>query len=188
MSNENHVIRGVASWAKIIGAPRLNEFTGEKEWSIDVTPNKEGRALLKKLGINDRLREPKEGDKREESFISFRHREKRKDGTLNDPLRIVNSDNERWGNSLIGNGSVVDAKFVVKDYGKGKKKGVYLRAIRVLEHVPYEVEDFAPLESDDEYFAAAGEEAAVEETTKPQTVLEALDADEEELDDDFPSD
>lgn len=184
MSENVIVVRGVASWAKVLGAPRLNTYTGDKEWSIDVTPDKEGRTLIRKAGIADRLREPKENDTRKESFMSFRHKELRKDGTPNDPLRIVDSDNAKWGNSLIGNGSTVDVKFAVKDYGPGKKKGVYIRAVRVLEHVPYEVEDFAPLDSDDEYFANASTEAETEE--RPQTVLEALDAD-DELDDDFPS-
>lgn len=184
MSENVIVVRGVASWAKVLGAPRLNTYTGDKEWSIDVTPDKEGRTLIRKAGIVDRLREPKDNDTRKESFISFRHKELRKDGTPNDPLRIVNSDNKPWGNSLIGNGSTVDVKFAVKDYGPGKKKGVYIRAVRVLEHVPYEIEDFAPLDSDDEYFANTSDEAAPEAAALP--ALEALDADEEELDDDFP--
>lgn len=155
-----------------------------------MTPNKEGRTLLRKLGIADRLREPKEGDSREESFISFRQKEFRADGTPADTIRVVNAENEAWGKDLIGNGSEVDVKFAVKDYGKGKKKGVYIRAIRVLNLVPYVVQDFAPLTSDDEYFAGEEDDAApaegvgnfIESTCKLPTVQDALD----ELDDDIP--
>jgi hypothetical protein len=171
----------VAHWAKVIGSPRLNKFTGEKEWSIDVTPDKEGLATLKKLGIADRLREPKEGDTRTERFLSFRHNELKKDGTRAEPLRVVDANNNAWDNRLIGNGSKVDVKFVVKDYGVGKKKGVYIRALRVLELVPYVSQDFAPLDTDDEFFA---EDPVAEETTTATmpTVQDALDA----LDDDVP--
>jgi hypothetical protein len=153
LANETHVIRGIAHWAKVIGAPRKNEFTGEREWSIDLTPDAESRTLLRRLGISDRLREPKEGDSREESFFSFRHREFRADGAPADPIRVVNANAEPWGKDLIGNGSEVNVKFVVKDYGKGKKKGVYIRAIQVINLVPYVIADFAPVQSDEEYFA-----------------------------------
>lgn len=181
ITTETHIIRGVAHWAKVLGAPRLNQFTGNKEHSIDVTPDAEGRKLMKKIGLADRLREPKDGDTRTESFISFRHNELRKDGTKNDPIRIVAADNSPWGNDLIGNESLVDAKFVVKDYGPGKKKGMYLRAIRVLEHVPYVVQDFAPLSEDDKYFA--GE---TEDQTVPVVSGQLPEGMEPELDDDYP--
>lgn len=176
------MIRGSANWAKVVGAPRLNTYTNEKEWSIDVTPDKEGRALLRRLGIADRLREPKEGDFRTETFISFRHRELKKDGNKADPIRIVNANNEPWGNDLIGNGSTVDVKFVVKDYGKGKKPGVYIRAIRVLELVPYVPQDFAPLSTDDEFFAEGG----VENDAPASKFASLPEGMEPELDDDIP--
>jgi hypothetical protein len=85
--------------------------------------------------------------------MSFRHRELKKDGSPAEPLRIVDAENNAWNGALIGNGSKVDVKFVVKDYGVGKKKGVYIRAIRVLDLVPYISQDFAPLSTDDEFFA-----------------------------------
>ena len=144
---------------------------------MDVTPDAEGKALLKKLGIADRLRQPKEGDSRTEPFLSFRHKEMKADGTKAEPIRIVDANNDAWDGRLIGNGSQVDVKFVVKDYGVGKKKGVYIRALRILDLVPYVSQDFAPLTSDDEFFSAADEDKATE-----FTVQDALD----ELDDDVP--
>jgi hypothetical protein len=185
--SETVYIRGEANWAKIVGPPRLNKFTDEKEWAIDVTPDKDSRLKLRKLGISDRLREPKEGDKREETFFSFKQRELRKDGTKNDPIRIVDANGDDWNGALIGNGSTVDVKFVVKDYGKGKKKGVYIRAVRVLDLVPYEIKEFAPLSSDDEFFGGEAEpEAEPEKEVKTSKKKSKFEVEEGELDDDFP--
>lgn len=162
----------------------MNEYTGEKEWSLDVTPDKAGRDLLKKLGIADRLRDPKEGDFRKESFLSFRSKEMKADGTKADPIRVVDANNQPWGSDLIGNGSVVDAKFVVKDYGKGKKKGVYIRAVRVLELVPYIPQDFAPLTSDDEFFAEEATPTTKDEIARLPEGMEPVVDNNDELDDD----
>jgi hypothetical protein len=109
----------------------------------------------------------------------------KKDGSKADPLRIVDSNNEPWNGALIGNGSKVDVKFVVKDYGVGKKKGVYIRAVRVLDLVPYVAQDFAPLSTDDEFFATGSQETSSEtedKATEFTTVQDVLD----DLDDDVP--
>lgn len=138
--------------------------------------------MLKELGLADRLRTPKATDPRKEPFMSFRHKELKADGEKADPLRIVDADNNPWDKRLIGNGSVVDAKFVVKDYGKGKKQGMYLRAVRVLELVPYIHQDFAPLDTDDEFFAK------VEDTSDqvPFPLPEGLEPAVDDLNDDVP--
>lgn len=135
------------------------------------------------MGIQDRLRDPKEGDEREERFISFRHKELKADGTKADPIRVVEAvgdKNVKWDGRLIGNGSDVEIKFAKKDYGVGRKPGVYIRAIRVLKLVPYETDDFAPLSSDDEFFSEVPVEA-------PAPLPEGLEpVVEDELDDDVP--
>lgn len=181
-----HVIRGRLDWAKVLGTPRMNTFSEEREWSIDITPDAEGRKLIKSLGLNDRLREPKDG--RKETFLGFRQREYRTDPktgeqTRNDPVTVKDAAGQTWpDNVLIGNGSIGDIKFQKRDYGPGKKAGVYIRAVRVLKLVPYEVQEFAPLSEDDEFFATGGtdESAAAPETTSGVVVGE--------LDDDVPFD
>lgn len=161
----------------------MNKFKGEREWSIDLTPDTDGRKALKKLGLSDRLREPKDGDNRTESYVSFRQSEFRKNGEPNDPIRIVDARNRPWDpKTLIGNGSTVEVKFVAQDYGPGKHKGMYIRAIRVLELVAYEAQDFAPLSEDDEYFSADADEDK-EDTVEAE--LRRMDA-EDDLDDDVP--
>jgi hypothetical protein len=157
------VIRGAAYWAKVLGAPRLNNF-GQKQWSIEVEPDEKGLALLKEIGLLKRLKDPQEGDQHKAPFLRFTQNDTKADGTPADPIRVVDASDppQAWGksNGLIGNESVVDAKFVVKDYGPGKQKGVYIRAIRVLDLVPYVVQEFAPLSSDDEFFAGGDDEIA----------------------------
>jgi len=181
-----HVIRGELHWAKVLGRPRLNTYTEENEWSVDVTPNSDGVSELKRLGISDKMKSPKDGDKRKEKFISFRQREFRTDAKSgerikNEPVKITDVRGESWPeNKLLGNGTIADVKFSVKDNGKGRPKGVYIKAIRVLKLVPYEVQEFAPLSSDDEFFAGS-DASEVEEAEKPTT--KRFDPD---LDDDVP--
>jgi hypothetical protein len=160
-----YVIRGKGNWMKILGAPVLNYAGDGKEWTMDITPDEEGIATLREVGLADRLKN--KGDDRGE-FIPFRQREKRMDGTLNRPVSVVDADGNPWPqDKLIGNGSTVDVKFEVKDYGKGKKAGVYPQAVRVLEHKPYQRVEFAPLNEDDDFFKAPLEEAAPEGDDEP---------------------
>lgn len=177
-----HVIRGTLHWAKVLGEPRMNTYTEEREWSVDVTPNKDGLAEIERLGLKDKLREPKENDSRKEEFISFRQREYRTDKegnkVKNKPVRIVDIEGNEWPErTLLGNGTVADVKFNLRDNGKGRPKGIYIQAIRVLDLVPYEVQEFAPISSDDEFFSERNGE-------KPDTKGEVPEAD--DLDDDVP--
>lgn len=162
MATNINYIRGTAYWAKILGEPRKNNFDDYREWTIDVSPDEDGLKLFKSLGIMDRLKDPRDGETRGR-FITLKQRELRADGRRNDPIKVVNAAGEPWPEDiLIGNGSTIDVKFNVKDYGKGKRKGVYIQAIRVLELVPFERVEFAPLSADDEFFAKAAETASVE--------------------------
>jgi hypothetical protein len=162
------VLRGTLHWAKVLGAPRDNDYTGGREWSFDFTPDDPKK--VKELGIADKLREPKENDSRKEKFISFRQkefRENQKTGELtkNDPIRVTDARGEDWPqNKLLGNGTKADVKFIIKEYKKGMT-GTYAQAIRVLDLVPYVTQDFAPLDEDDEFFGAEeGPEVTVDES------------------------
>lgn len=166
MANNSNVftIRGRLDWAKVIGEPRLNRFTEEREWSVDVTPNAAGLKTLKQIGITDKLKDPKEGDPRKDQFITFRvkeFREDRKTGErkANRPIRIITAAGTEWDGSLLGNGTIADIKFKVSDKVAGRPRGAYIQAIRVLDHVSFEQEDFEPLSEDDEYFASAAKPA-----------------------------
>lgn len=161
------VVRGVLTWAKVLGEPRMNTFTNEREWSVDITPDEDSMKKLKELKITERLRDPKEEDDRTEQYLSFRQKEFRTDPVsgekkANRPIEVVDIQGRAWdGKTLLGNGTVADVKFTVRDYGKGKPKGVYIQAVRVLELVPYVANTFAPLSEEEQ--AKFGATAAAEE-------------------------
>lgn len=148
-----HYATGKAHWAKILGAPVPNYNRDGNEWTVDFTPNAEGLALIHELGIGHKIKN--KSDERED-FIQFKQRETRPDGSANFPITVVDARNRPWDPDVkIGNGSIVEVKFKVVDYGKDKAKsaryGVYPQAIRVLELVPYARQEFAPLPEDNEY-------------------------------------
>lgn len=173
-----HVIRGTLNWAKVLGEPRLNTYSKEKEWSVDLTPDAAGMDEIARIGIKDKLREPGEKDSRTEDFLSFRHKESREDRKtgerkFNEPIKVVDVTGAPWPqDKMIGNGTVADVKFRVVDYGKAYAKGVYISAIRILDHVAYEVEEFAPLGENDRFGRAAGassSSAKAPDTTGPSS-------------------
>lgn len=194
------VLRGVLDYPRIVGAPRkhtgLPQYDKGPYWSVDLTPNAEGLALLESLDLESKLR-PKKKKEAEKiaadgnrvgkgKFVSFKILQNQlKDGQptgeTNKPPRIKTKDGKDWDGSLIGNGSVADCKVKVVDYGPGTEKGMYIQALRILEHVPYELDEFEPLSSDDEYFSKPDDAiAALPEGMEPCPV------DDEDLDDDIP--
>ncbi len=166
-----HYIRGVGRWMKVLGDPVDNFGKDGKEWVFDLTPDADGKKLLKKLKLDDRIKN--KGDDRDD-FITMKQRATKMNGEANRPINVVHPDGKtQWDPSnKLGNGTVVDVKFNIKDYGPGKRMGVYPQAIRVLEHVEYAAQDFAPLTEDDKFFAASQEtpsefEQAINNYDKP---------------------
>ena len=150
-------ITGTVHWAKVLGDPVPNYTRDGREWTLDLTPDDDGYALIKKLGISSKIKN--KGDERE-NFIQFKQREFRADGTRNKPLPVYDARNQLWDpETKIGNKSTVEVKFNVVDYGKGKPQGVYPQAVRVLELVPYVRQEFAPLPEDSKYYQNFAEDA-----------------------------
>lgn len=192
MSNDKIlVLRGRLDWAKITGKAR--KYTGNPkydkgpEWTMDLTPDAASRAkleaVLKKGKKSDKFREPYEKDTRTETYLSFRVLETKANGEKNDPPKIADDQGQPWDNRLIGNGSIADVKVRYVDYDG--TEGLYLQAVRVLGHIPYEIEEFAPLSEDDEYFSAP--EAVTEEESSegaPEVSAETENLD--DLDDEMP--
>lgn len=163
MANFNYVI-GTTHWTKVLGAPVPNYNRDGNEWTFDFTPDENGLKLFEALGIDNKLKNKK--DERG-TFIQFKQKEKRADGTANFPITVVDAHNRPWDpNVKIGNGSTVEVKFKVVDYGKGKPTGVYVQAIRVLDLKEYARQEFAPLPEDSAYLrqyeASAGDDAGVD--------------------------
>jgi hypothetical protein len=162
MSNkQNVVIRGKLSFCKLLDHQlSLNYNKDGKEWKTDIQIDKDTVKELKGYGIADRVKmktEYLDGA----PFLSFKQTEFRKDGvTRNKSVPVVDVTGKPWPQDEdheLGNGTVADLRFEVIDFGPGKKKGVYIRGVRVLDHVKYERQAFAPLSEDDEYFRAAVE-------------------------------
>lgn len=176
IKKETLYVRGEAHWAKVLGKPRKNTFTEENEWTIDVSLDKEGLKTFKDLGISDRLKSPKEGDNRGK-FYTFKQRELRADKiTKNEPIKIVDAKGQPWNpDTLIGNGSMVDVKFVFQPADGLKKAGVYIRSIRVLKLDPYVSQEFAPLSEDDEFFAEGADESDASTEYDGEVLTDELD-------------
>lgn len=192
MANKNAtlVLRGTTMYAKVLGDPILNYNKDGKEWKLDLVPMdpKAVKQELKAYGIADRLR-TKDGYADNKPFMSFKQKEFKTNGEENKPIEVVDILGKPWPqDKLIGNGSVIDIKFAVVDYGPGKKHGVYPRKIRVLELVPYEGGGFEPISEDDEYFAKAAAAAMKEEgPIAPDFEKDfGLETDDDDLNDDLP--
>lgn len=178
------VIRGKLYWAKVIGDPVPNYNKDGYEWTFDVALDEAGvkqAKSIKALNIKDK-------DDERGKFLTFKQKEVRASGDKNDPIRIVDANGNRWGDEKLGNGTVADVKFEVRDYGKGKYPGIYPRAIRVLEHVKYESEEFAPLSEDDEFFSNAveGEREYSMSPDEDKRFRETFTPNADDLDDDLP--
>lgn len=172
--NVTVTLRGKLMYAKVLGDPILNYDKDGKEWKFDFIPN-ETKAVAKELagyGIRDRLRSKttKAGDEVHDGaeFMSFRQKEFTVAGKANDPIAVVDILGKEWDSEkLLGNGTVADVRFAVVDFGPTKKKGIYPRKIRILDHVPYEGGNaIEPVSEEDEYFAKFAEAQKAEEAAK----------------------
>lgn len=154
--------RGKLNFAKVLGPPVGNKWGDDKNWTVDLILSPESVKETKALGIGDRVKK-KDEYLDGQPHMSFKQPELRRDGTPNKPIKVVDINGRDWDQSkLLGNGTDADIKFAVADFGKGKKKGVYIRSIRVLKLVPYERKEFADVDEDDEFFNEAQAAAALD--------------------------
>lgn len=162
MSNKTveMVIRGKAHYAKILGKPVPNYSKDGFEWKMDLEIDDPTVKELRSAGIGDRVKQ-KEGYLDGGPYLTLKQRAHNNDGEPNKPPRVVDKTGKPWSDDdLIGNESTVDTKIAIVDYGVGKKKGVYIRGVRVLDHVPYKGKLFDDLSEDDEFFAEGGDNEA----------------------------
>lgn len=166
---------GKIKWAKIVGDKALaSNYDGDgREWTFQFYPD--DPSFLKDFKLLDRLKDKDDG---EGQFLFIKKPEFNKEGEKNEPFRIYDADNQPWGEDrLIGNGSRVDVKLDIRDWGVGKKKSIYAAAIRVTEHVPYASNEFAGMD---------GDKAPVPEKTRAKKAVSKVAAELDDLDDDIP--
>jgi hypothetical protein len=143
-------IRGKAYWTKL-DKPVANYNKQKKimkdgapdgwgdEWSVEVANlTADTKKALKAQGLLGLVKNKL--DERED-FITFRLSTEKRDGTPNDPIRVVDEQEAEWDwaqRGKIGNDSDVAVKFNVwKNPGNGKSSA-FIVAMKVLTHVPYE--------------------------------------------------
>lgn len=154
MSNNRTTVylRGELMWAKVLPKQlHKNNFDDYKQWTFDVYP--EDVTELEANKIADKIKKSEDG----KQYLQLRQKEfsglTDEDGKplKNKPIRIVSPDGTTpWDTDTeLGNGTIADVRISIVDYGKGKKKGVYPVAIRVIKHVPYKSNEFKPLSDDD---------------------------------------
>lgn len=144
-------LSGKLYWAKVTGAPVPNFGGDAREWTFEFEPDEAGVAILKKHKLADRLKEKDDAKNPDKGrFLVLRKKEFSADGKENPPIRIYDGEDNEWDRSkLIGNGSAADVKIDIRDYGVGKKKGVYPVAIRVTELVSYQSSEFGGMGKDE---------------------------------------
>ncbi|QDP56949.1 MAG: hypothetical protein Unbinned2691contig1000_23 [Prokaryotic dsDNA virus sp.] len=144
--------KGRLFWPKIVGDRALvNNYEGTgKEWTLEFEP--EDTSFLKEHKLLDRLKDKEDAKNPDKGpYLNLRKPELNYEGKKNDPIRIYNEDNEPWGeDKLLGNGTVADVKLKITDWGKGKKKSIWVLAVRVTDLVPYETNEFGAMDDSSE--------------------------------------
>ncbi len=155
-TTQKMVVRGKASFARILGDPVLNYSKDGKEWKLDLVIDDATEKEFKAAGVGDRVKR-KETYLNNAPHVTFKQAEFRRSGEPNQPIKVTDILNEPWDQKkLIGNGSDIDVTFVVQDHGPGKKKGMYIRSVRVLKLVEYNAEgDAPPIDEKDPFYAEA---------------------------------
>lgn len=132
------LIQGKARYAKVLGAPVWGYENAHKEWTIDVEVDEKTQERIKKEGLGDKIK-TKDGA----TFVTFKRKEFKADGTPNKPIRIVGPDGKsEWDQKTkIGNGSTVNVNFAINEYKPGKFTWNIL-SMQVWELVGYDGGEF----------------------------------------------
>lgn len=166
-------IRGKAYWTKL-DKPVANYNKTKKimkdgqpdgwgdEWSIEVANlSQDTKKALKAEGLLGSVKNKM--DERED-FISFRLATEKRDGKPNDAPRVVDEDEKPWDwedRGKIGNGSDVAVKFNIWKNPSNNKASVFIVAVKILEHVPYEIEESTTDYEDPDNWGDVDEEVPV---------------------------
>lgn len=137
-ATKDMLIQGKAKWTKVLGEPVWGYENKFKEWSIDVYVDDATEAKLKAEGLGSKLK-----DKGNGTYITFKRKELKVDGTPNQPIRVVDHHGEAWGTQKIGNGSVVNVNFAINEFGKGKDdRTANILSMQVWDLVKFEGGEF----------------------------------------------
>jgi hypothetical protein len=187
-------VEGAVYWPKIVGNKALHEnYDGDaRQWAYELVPD--DTQFLKEHRLLDRLKDnpdPKNPDKGE--YLVLKKPEFNKDGDKNDPITIINNDDEvtdedgakleGWDGRLIGSGTRVVAKLTIADFGKGKKKAIWTNALRIEKLVPYGDGEGGGSGSRDPFSDFGGSSDKAKSSTKPKAAKADSKGKAQELDD-----
>jgi len=156
-------LRGETSFAKLLGDPLPNYSKDGFEWKVDLKIDPKDIKSLKAAGVADRVK-MKENYLDGAPYLTLKVKSERTDRVTGekykvDPPVIVDKSGEPWDpKKLIGNGSIVDVKITIRDFGPGRPKGIYLNKTRVLKLVPYNNDDFPELDEADPFYEPASKQ------------------------------
>jgi len=193
---------GALYWAKIVGDQALvSNYDGDgKEWTMEFEPDdtsflKDNRLLdrlkdplayaerLEQRGEDDKAAAARAGAEGRTDYIILKKPELDRDGNKNTPFAIYDDEGVAWGEDrLIGNGTKVDVKLSIVDWGVGKKKSIYCRAVRVTDHVAYVSDVFAGMDKPKD--TSPKKKTSAASAPKPKTKARADEF--ADLDDDIP--
>ena len=127
------IVSGTAYWASIV-SPNTT-FDDDGVWEINVCNLEESEvSALRENGLPVKNKGDEKGD-----YVLVKRKVRRKDGSINKPPKIVDSNNTAMRDTLIGNGSLVNVKYRPYDWTFGNKQGVAadLVAIQIIDLVEY---------------------------------------------------
>jgi len=142
---------GKMYYCKVFGEGSKNYEGDGMEWSFDLAVEGDTLAEMEKEGV--KAKPKNKGDARGD-FYQFRKDTMKKDGEPAKPIEVVDAVGKPWDPSVaIGNESVIDVKYLLKEYEYKGKKGIKrnILAIRVKDHVPYEGGGREDFKFDDEW-------------------------------------
>lgn len=156
------VVRGKVNYCKFLGEPRLNYDKTGNEWTSDFY-DFDVKALQTSFKNADYDKKPrqKDGYLDGKPYYTLKQKAERANGKPNDPVKVVDKDGNPWPEDVeIGNGSTVDVRMEVWDFGPRKFKGLYPKAMRVLELVEFKRDLFDPLSVDEVEKFSSGKSAS----------------------------
>ena len=126
------IATGTANWAKVLPHQLVtnDQYRDYSYWSIDVEVDDDEKARLLAANIKPY---------KDTNTFKFLLKEKTAKGTDNQPPMIVDAAKRPWDKGEIGNGSKVNVSFFTYEHQATPMHGLgkQLKAIQVVEHVPY---------------------------------------------------
>ena len=145
------IAKAPIAWAKVTGKPQPGYNKTQLEWSFDIGVTDAVLEVLKKADVDLSYVKPATNPKTGKThtlgmpYIKFTRKEIKADGSPGKPFKIVDQFGKPWDETKqIGNGSLVNVKFMVNETPQGKNKPSAL-AIQVWELAEYEGEEDFPV-------------------------------------------